>query len=77
VDKPSDVCALHRHIAVVVAVKVDDALPPLNSLWIAGHGDDVFNNDVIGQHIEVIIAVNKAFQSFSNDVEEGSIAPKF
>jgi hypothetical protein len=49
---------------------------PFNPSGIARHGDDVLEYDIISQHVEVVLAVGETLESFSNNMEEGSIGSK-
>jgi hypothetical protein len=65
--------ATHSHIAVVVAIQIDDVLSPLNPSGIAGDRDDILEYDIVSQDVKVVLAFGKTIEPFSNDVKEGSI----
>ena len=67
---------MHLQKTVVVLVQVDDVVSTHNSFWISGNGDDVFENNVVGQEVEVVLTMSETFQSFSNDAEEGAVSSK-
>src|ERR1035438_1375048 len=70
---PEIVSAAHGHETVVVAVQIDDVLSTFNSSRIAGHGDDVLEYNIVGQQVEIVLAIGKTLEPFSDEVEEGSI----
>src|ERR1700691_30301 len=64
---------VHDHVIVVAAVQVNDVLPPFDAPGVAGDGDDVLDDDIVGQEVEVVLAVGEALQPFPDDAEEGAV----
>ncbi len=54
----------------VPAVEVGDRAASLDSAWLAGDGDHVFDNDVLCQEVEEVLPIDQAREALLDDPEE-------
>src|SRR5271154_6900902 len=56
--------------AAVRPVQLRDGIPAQYATGVAGDGDDVLEDDIVGQHVEVVVAVDEPVDPLLDDGEE-------
>jgi len=67
---PQIVAAMQAEGVAVGPVQLGDGVPARDAARVARDRDDVFEDDIVGQHAEVVAAVDESAGPLLDDVEE-------
>jgi hypothetical protein len=67
---PQVVAAVEEKHRAVASVKLDEVVAADNAAWVVRNGDDEVEDDVVGQHVEEVLAIDEFRQAALDDPEE-------
>src|SRR5262249_37686919 len=73
---PQVVAAVEEQHGAVASVQFDEVVAADDVAWVVRNGDDEVEDDVVGQHVEEVLAVDESAKALLDDPEERIQGPE-